>query len=128
MFQLEEPTNPVRVHVVRNRGPSQSNGMQQYIAQRQAEALQLRRRQPPRSFSRPDPGPEQALVRVDIAHAGEECLVEKSGLDGQAASPKELCEISLFDDQGLRSRSREPLTACQIPELEASEATRMDKA
>jgi hypothetical protein len=44
------------------------------------------------------------------------------------AATEELCEITLFDNQGLRSRSRESFAASQIPEFEPSEAARVNEA
>ncbi len=98
MLQLKEALLAFRVHVIGDRRSTQKNGVLQNFPKRDSQSFQFDPGQPACISPRPDSGPKQALIRVDIADAGEECLVEQRSLDGQLSSPKQRSKLLCFND------------------------------
>ena len=63
--------------------------MLQDCVQSEAQAFELSAGEAAGAAAGADSGAEEALVGVDVADAGEQCLVEQGGLDGQFAAAKE---------------------------------------
>ena len=82
VLKLEEAADAVGIYVVRNRGAAQLNGVVQNLAECLAETLQLGPGKPAGGAARTDAGVEEAFVGVDVAHPGQQRLVEQRGLDG----------------------------------------------
>ena len=76
MFQLKKAAHPVCVHIIGDRGAPQPDGMIENLAQRQAQPFQFASSQPFTRAARADAGAKQALVGVDVAHPGEQFLIE----------------------------------------------------
>ncbi len=127
VFELKKSPLALGVHIVGDRRTAETDGMAQYLPQRLAQPLQLVTGEAAGSAARTNPGPEEALVGIDVAHSGEQILVEQSGLDGELAAPEEGSELVAAYGQWFGPRRGEGGTAAQVAELKAAEAARIDK-
>ncbi len=127
VLKLEEPPLPVRIHIVRNGRPAQTDSMPQNLHQLPAQPLQLRPAQPSCRPARPDPRPEKALVGVDVPHSRQQCLVQQRGLDREAPAPKQRREILSPDGERFSARRGKSRIPVQIPKLQPAEPPRINK-
>lgn len=103
VFQLKETSLSIGIHVVRNRGTAEADGVFENPAQRQAQPLKLGGCQPVRPPPRPDSGLKQALVRIDVSHTGEESLIQQRRLDGHEPLAEERGKFARTDRERLGS-------------------------
>ena len=85
---LEGAAGAVDVAKVVDRRPLGVDPGLQRLLDRVAQRLELPTRQPTGRTQRMDPGPEQRLVGVDVADAGDPALVEQKGLDRRRATAR----------------------------------------
>jgi len=78
--------------------------------------------------ARTNAGTEERFVGVDVTHAGEQGLIEESGLDGEAPAAKERSECVGADGERFGAGSVEGFSPRQITEFEAAEAAGIDEA
>ena len=71
---------------------------------------------------------EEALIGVDVAHAGEQALVEQCGLDGQMAGLEELSEFLASDGERVNAGGAESGNAGKVEKIEAAKPARVHKA
>ncbi len=128
VLELEEATDTVGIDIIGDRRTTEPDGALQNFTKGEAEAFEFISSQAARLATRPNASAEEALVGVDIAHAGEEGLVEQSGLDGEFTATKESGEGFGLDLKGLSARSGEGLGLGKIAEFEAAEAAWVDEA
>ncbi len=124
VFQLEEAGDTLGVDVVRDRGAAQRNGAGEDVDQGEAQALEIGPGEASGLSPRPDAGPGQGLIRIDIADAMQQRLIEQGGFDGGAAMAKESGEVSWDDGQGFDPRADIGF----LPNGEPAEAARVDEA
>ena len=115
VLELEESAHAVRVDIIGNRGAAQADGMLKNAAggpgARRSSSARVRR---PAARPGPDAGAEEAFVGIDVAHAGEQGLVEQGGLDGKLPAAKEGGEVIAADGERLGARARERRIAAQV--------------
>ncbi len=128
---LEGPAHAVHVAKVVDRRPTRVDPRAQCLDRRLAQPLPLRKRQRPRRAKRMDARPEQRLVRVDVAHAGDLALIQQQRLDRHPAPlckpPQVFRRVPLLE--WLQAEpSREELLHRLRPEqqLARAEASRID--
>jgi len=66
--KLEETTCPLGIHIIRHRRAAQLNRMLQDLFDSQPQPLQIRLGQPACHPPRPNPGPIQALICINVSH------------------------------------------------------------
>ena len=93
MLQLKESALAVGVHVIADRRAAQPDGVRENLAQSQPQCFQLRLAQPACEPPRTNAGAKKALVGVDVAHAGEQPLVEQGRLDGGMPGVEDRIEL-----------------------------------
>ena len=81
VLHLEKPGFAGGIHVVGDGGAAEADRAPQDLLECETEAFQLGSRKTARDPPWADAGTEQALVGIDVANAGENRLVEKSGFD-----------------------------------------------
>jgi len=133
VLKLEESAGASRVDVIGDRGAAQPNGLLENLAQSPAQALELGAGETAGGAARTDSGMKEALVGVDVAHSGEQGLVEKRCLDGELSTAKEGREFVGADGKRLSAGRGEGTGAgevaeVQFTEFEAAEAARVDEA
>ena len=96
----------------------------EHLLQRIIEAPELRACQPRRLPARPHSRAEKALIRIDVAHAVEEFLVQERGFDRRLALVKERGKIINTHLQRLGAGPAELLLA----HLQPDKSSRIDKA
>ena len=127
VFKLEKTSNPVGIHIIRDRGTAQTNGSPQNLHQRCAQSLQLSSGQPPSRPSWPYAGAEQALIGVDVAYPGQQTLVQQRGFDRQSPPPEQSRKLFGFDRQRFGSRSGKARFTIQIAKLQTPKPSRVHK-
>ena len=128
VFQLEEAPHAIRVHIVADRRPAQPDGVFENIAQGQPQAFEFHPGQAATEPARANGGAKEALVGVDVTHAGEQLLIEQGGFDGQAPWPEELGELLRRHLKRIGPWSAEAGTAAEIAELQPPKAARVNEA
>jgi len=128
VFQLEKAANTIGVHVVGDRRAAQADGVLKNQDQGLAEPFKLGAGQPAGLTAGPNTSPEEAFVGIDVAHAGQQSLVEQGGFDGQLASPKQAGEGLGADGERLLSGTRKAGGAVQVAQLEAAKTARVYKS
>ena len=128
VFQLKETADTAGVDVVGDGGAAEADGMLEDVDEGEAEAFELGVAEAACLTARTDAGAEEGFVGVDVADAGEERLIEESGLDGEFAPAKQRGEFRGRNLEGLGARSGEVCGSREIAELEASETARIDEA
>ncbi len=86
--------------------------MLQNSSQSLPQFFQLHARQSSRFAPRTDSGSEQAFIRVDVAHARQQRLIQKSCLDRQLPPAKQLSKLLGRNRKRLRSGTREAIAFC----------------
>ena len=128
MFELEEAANAVGIDVVGDGGAAEGDGVVEDGEEGGAEAVELGAGEAAGVAAGPDAGAEEAFVGVDVAHAGEEGLVEEGGFDGGAAAAEEGGKVGGGDGEGLGTGSGEGGLGAEVAEVEAAEAAGIDEA
>jgi hypothetical protein len=128
VLKLEKAADAIGINVVGDRGPAKLNGVTQDLLESGAKAFQLSAGKPACLAARTDARAEEAFIGIDIAHAGEQCLIQERGLDGELAPTEEDGKILRTDSERLGTGGGKPFAACEIAELEAAEAAWIDKA
>jgi hypothetical protein len=71
VLQLEKALFAVRINIVANGRSAQGYGLVQHFLNCRVELAQLFARERNHSAARPDSGPEQRFVGIDVAHAAQ---------------------------------------------------------
>ena len=100
VVELKEARNTIGVHIVGDRGATQSNRFSEDFIQSGAQSTKLSSGETTRMAAGANAGMEERLVRVDIADAVEQRLVEQRSLDRRLALAEERDEV--FDPDGER--------------------------
>ena len=128
VFELEETSHSVGIHVVRDRRTTQPDGLLQNLAEREPEAFKFNSAKAACVAARPDAGVKEAFVGINVTHTGKQALIEQGGLDRQAPSPEESGELLRRDGERLgagRDKSRLPI---QTQKLKPAKAAWVNKA
>jgi len=129
VLELEEAGHPVGVHVVGDRGAAQSDGFPEDCLEGGVEAAQLVAGEAACHSGRADSGAEEGFVGVDVPNAMEEPLVEQGGLDGEASTTEECCEVLDGDGERLAARAlKASLSVGGAIQCEAAEAAGVHEA
>lgn len=102
--------------------------MMQHLPERQTQVFQFGAREAAGAAARADSGAEEALVSVDVAHAGEQRLVEHRGFYGKLAATKKRGKFLGINGQWIGSGSVELGLPAQFAKLQAAEAARINKS
>src|SRR5580700_7914802 len=105
MLQLKKSFLPIRIHIIGNRRPAQSDGFFKHFLNRKKQPSQIflgERRSPP---PRPNACPVQRFIRINIADATQQLLVQQCALDRSLPSSEQTYEALQFDFERLRTRS-----------------------
>ncbi len=94
VFQLKKSTSAVRIHIVGNRGATESNRFSQYCLDRGMQSSHFRDTQSASPTTGSNSGAKQTLVGVDVADPMQECLIQERGLDGSFPTPKQRAKLS----------------------------------
>lgn len=89
VLQLEKSFDARCIHIIRNRGTAQIDGPPQNPLQGQPQPFKLSLSQPAGCTLWADSGMKQAFVGVDVAHPGQQRLVQQSRLDRELATVEE---------------------------------------
>src|SRR5579884_3720811 len=81
MFKLKEASSTVRVYVVGNRGAAQTDCIFEHSLQGRVKEIQLLLFQRFGHACGTNSGAEEAFIGINIAHAVQQLLVQKRGLD-----------------------------------------------
>ena len=127
VLELEEAGGSIGVDVIRHRRASQADSVPQYFAQGQPKSLEFGPGKPKAPSSRPNTGVEKAFVSIDVAYTGKQGLVEQSGFDAQPPSMEQGGKLVRSNRKRLRPRPAEACGAGEIPKLQPSKPTRIDK-
>jgi hypothetical protein len=127
VLELEKAADSIGIHVIGDRRPAHPDGVMENLAQGDTQPFELRAGEPAGSTARPDTGMEQALIRINIAYAGQKPLIEQCGLDGQPAAAKKRGELVGADGERIRSWSGKGLLSFQIAEFQPAKAPGIDK-
>ena len=95
MLELEKSFFSICIDIVGDRRSTERDGLAQhflYGGVQLGKLLSLDRR---RASARPDAGPKQRLVGINVAHAAQQFLIEKSALDG-SLTPAKKCDEALL--------------------------------
>ncbi len=128
VFDLERTRISVGVDVIRYRGAAQANGVAKNVAESEAEAFELGVCKAAGAACGANAGAEEALVGINVAHAGKQRLIEKSCFDSQASAAEKSGEGLWRNLEGFGSRRDETLSAGKVAEFEAAEAAGIDEA
>jgi len=99
VFELEEPTHTVGIHIIGNRRPAQSDRVMENLAQGQAQPFKLRSRESSGGPPGSETGMKQALICVDIAHPGQKRLVQQRRLYRQSPASKQRRKLFRADSE-----------------------------
>lgn len=108
VLELEEAADAVSIDIVGDRGAAELDGVGEHVDQGLAQADEFGAGEASGMAAGTDPGTEEALVGVDVAHAVKQTLVQQRGLDGGAAATKEGIEIFLRDSEWFFPRTGVP--------------------
>jgi len=128
VLDLEEAAIAVGVDVVGDRGAAETDGVPENGAESPAKAFELGSGEAAGAPAGPDSSVEEALVGIDVAHAGEEGLVEESGLDGELAAIKKSSKRSAADGERVGAGREKAGSHGEVAQLEAAEAAWVDEA
>ncbi len=128
---LEGAAHTVHVTEVVDARPARVDARAQRRDHAVAQALILLARQPPGRPSRVHPRPEQRLIRVDVAHAGDPALVQQERLDRRRPAlrqrPQVLRREALVERLEAEPRREERLERVAAQQqLARAEAARVD--
>jgi len=127
MLQLEEAAYAVSVHIVGDGGPAEADGALKHILQGEAQTFEFGPGEASGAAAGSDAGTEEALIRINVAHAGEQGLVEQGCFDGQFSTPEEGCEFIRADGKRLFAGSAKACRAFEIYKFEAAKAARVNE-
>ena len=128
VLKLEEAADAFGIDVIGDRRAAELDGMAENLLESDMEAVEFGAGEPAGLAAGTDTGAEEAFIGIDIAHAGEQRLVEQCGLDGELAAAEESCEFAASDGERLCAGGGEGCAALEIAELEATEAAGIDEA
>jgi len=128
VLELEESADAVGVDIIRDRGAAEADGMLEDLAEGLAEPLEFGAGEAAGGAARADSGMEKALVGIDVAHAGEEGLVEQRSLDGQFAAAEESGKVAGGDGERFGAGGVKGGGADELTEFETAEAAGIDEA
>jgi len=77
--------------------------------------------------SRANSRAKEAFIGIDVSHTSKQGLIQQCSFDRQFSSMKKVREFVPFDRERLCSPPIEPISSRQVPKLEASETSRIDK-
>ena len=128
VFQLEETSHSVGIHVVGDRGTPQPDGLLQNLAERKPEPFKFGFAKATGVAARPDTGMKEAFVGVDVTHTGKQALIEQGSLDRQASATKECGKFFRGDGEWLCACCGKGRLPVQTQKLEPAKAARVNKA
>jgi hypothetical protein len=128
MLQLEEAAHAVGIDIIGHGRPAETNGMAEHLTQREPKPAVFGDRNAMCAPARPDARAKKALVGINVAHPGEQRLVEERGLDGHAAAVEESGELWCGDIKRVGAWWCETLAGGNAAEFQAAETTRIDEA
>src|SRR5258708_5191279 len=105
VLELKEATDAVSINVIRNGRAAELNRMCEHLLQRGMQPVELIPREPACGATRTDARAEKGFVRIDVAHAMQDRLIEQSSLDRQLAPFEQLGELVGGDSRGLFARA-----------------------
>src|SRR6266849_5651511 len=88
MLELEEALFTVGVHVVGDRRSAHGDGLAQHLLHSAKQPAKIFPAQRGGAPARPNAGPEQRFVRIDVTYAAQQFLVQKRALDRRLAALK----------------------------------------
>lgn len=128
VLELEEPAHAVCVDIIRDRRAAQPDGMLEDLAESLAQSLELVTGESACGAAGTDASVEEALVGINVAHPGEEGLVEQGGLDGELAAAEECGKAGGVDRERFAAGGIEGWRANEIAEFETAETAGIDEA
>lgn len=128
MLDLEEAGLAFGIHVIRDRGSSQTDGMLKNLAQGRAEAFELGPGEAAGHTAGTYTRAKQALVGIDVSHTCQQGLVQKRSFDGETATPEKSYEGLRGNVEGFRSRTEEGVLTIKVLERQPTEAARVHEA
>lgn len=128
VLELKEPPLAIGVNVIGDRRAAESNGVRQDFAQRQPQAVKLGAGDAVGTPPRANAGMKEAFVRVDVAHAGQQRLVQQSCLDAQTPPAKKCGKFVRTDGERFVAWRAECSTATEIAELKPAKPPRIDES
>ena len=102
---MKSSRRPLRVYIIADRGASGTNGRIQYALQRTKEPQEFPRGEGVCPGAGMNSGPVKGFIRVDIAHPGQEGLVEQKRFYFPVPGPGPADEIARRDIQGFRTEA-----------------------
>lgn len=128
MLQLEKAADSICIHVIRDRRTAKGDGLLQHLSKSLAQALELHTREPAGAAPRTQPGTEEAFIRIDIAHARQQLLIEQGRLHRKLAFMEKCSKLLRINAKRFKSWRRERRLALKISEFHPSKAAGIDKA
>src|ERR1700733_14467208 len=123
VLQLEETLLAVGVNVVGNRRSTQRNRLAQNLLHRKEKLVPPSKSNRGRSTPRPNPGAKQSLVRVDVAHAPQQFLIQQRALDRRLPPAEQSDKIFQLDIQ----RFEAPGVEVRLRNTQPPKAPRINK-
>ncbi len=93
VLKLEKSFDSIGIHIIRDRGSAEFNGLIENFSQSQAQTFQLNSRESSGDFTRTDAGAKKTFVGIDIPYTMQQCLIEKRRLDADLARTEEMGKI-----------------------------------
>jgi len=90
---LKAAALPVGIDVIGNRGAFEANRSGENIQHRAVQPAGARFAQAGGQGARMDASFKQRFIRIDVAHAAQESLIEQQGLDGGAPGLEQRAKI-----------------------------------
>src|SRR5262249_2220505 len=89
VLRLEETFLTISIHVIGDRRAPEGDRFLKHFLDRSIKSSKLFPRKTGRWPSWPDSGPEQRFIRVDVAHATQQLLIQQCTFDGSLASAEQ---------------------------------------
>ena len=128
VLKLEEAADAFGIDVIGDRRAAELDGMAENLLESDVEAVEFGAGKPAGLTAGTDTGAKETFIGIDIAHAGEQRLVEQRGLDGELTAPEENGEFAAGDGERLCASGVKGRATLEITELKAAEATGINEA
>jgi len=122
--ELEEPFATFGIHIVGNRGSSESDCIVQYLLDGSMQGIEFGPREPSGGAAGTNPRSKKRFIGIDIPHAMKQLLVQKRGFDGRLAAAKQLRKLLGRNGKWFSSRSGE---ICRSADAQTSESPGIDE-
>ena len=128
VLELKEAAHAIGIHIIGDRGAAQPDCIFEHLAQSQPQSLELGPGQASGEPARTNSGTKKALVGVDVAHAGEQFLIEQRRFDGRMRAVKKAVELLRGYCEWVNASRLECGRAAKLAPLQPAKAARVDKA